>query len=118
MGEAVSWRLVRAEEGRLLIGADARGRVGFIAVLSADVARTDLGLTYYLRKPPDLDQAIATFREALSRNPKHEKTLQNLITALIDNGDAPAARAVLKELEGVNPGNPALPQFRERLGTK
>ena len=79
--------------------------------------RTDLGLTYYLRKPPDLDRAIATFRESLSRNPKHEKTLQNLITALIDKGDKPAARGVLKELEGVNPGNPALPQFRERLGT-
>jgi tetratricopeptide (TPR) repeat protein len=79
--------------------------------------RTDLGLTYYLRKPPDLDKAIATFRESLSRNSKHEKTLQNLITALIDKGDAKAARGVLKELEGVNPGNPALQPFRERLGT-
>jgi tetratricopeptide (TPR) repeat protein len=79
--------------------------------------RTDLGLAYYLRQPPDLDRAIATFRESLSRNPKHEKTLQNLITALIDKGDAPAARGLLRELERINPANPALGQFRERLGT-
>jgi hypothetical protein len=43
MGEALSWRVVRAEEGRLLIGADARSRVAFIVVLDADVARLEQG---------------------------------------------------------------------------
>lgn len=79
--------------------------------------RTDLGLTYYLRKPPDLDKAIATFRESLARNPKHEKTLQNLITALIDKGDTSSAKKMVQELEKVNSANAALPQFRARLGS-
>ena len=79
--------------------------------------RTDLGLTYYLRQPKELDRAIEVYRESLAHNPKHEKSLQNLITALIDKGDAAGARRFLRDLEGVNPGNPALQQFRERLGT-
>ena len=79
--------------------------------------RTDLGLTYYLRKPPELDKAISTFRESLKRDPRHEKTLQNLITALIDKGDTSSARTTMRELERVNPSNAALPQFRTRLGT-
>jgi len=79
--------------------------------------RTDLGLAYYLRKPPDLDKAIATFRESLARNPKHEKSLQNLITALIDKGDTSSAKKLVQELEKVNSANAALPQFRARLGS-
>lgn len=76
--------------------------------------RTDLGLTYYLRQPRDLDKAIAAYRAALSYDPKHEKTLQNLITALIDKGDA-EARDYLKQLEQINPNNNALAQFRAQL---
>ena len=79
--------------------------------------RTDLGLTYYLRKPPDLDKAIATFRESLARDPRHEKTLQNLITALLDKGDTSSARKLVQDLEKVNSANNALPQFRARLGS-
>jgi hypothetical protein len=42
----LSWRLVPAEDGRLLIGADERTRrVDFIVVLSPEVARTDNGMT-------------------------------------------------------------------------
>lgn len=77
--------------------------------------RMDLGLTYYLRRPRDLDRAIAEFRRALSYDSRHEKTLQNLTAALIDKGDKAAALVSLKQLEAVNSGNPALAQFRSRL---
>lgn len=77
--------------------------------------RMDLGLTYYLRSPRDLDRAIEIYRVALKSDPRHEKTLQNLTQALIDKNDTSAAAATLKQLEQVNPANPALTQFRSRL---
>jgi Flp pilus assembly protein TadD len=77
--------------------------------------RMDLGLTYHLRPNRDLDKAIAEYRKALSYDPRHEKTLQNLTAALIDKGDKTAARDSLKGLEEVNPANQAIAQFRDRL---
>ena len=77
--------------------------------------RMDLGLTYYLRSPRNLDRAIEMYQVALKSDPRHEKTLQNLTQALIDKGDKSAAATALKQLEQVNPGNPAIAQFRSRL---
>lgn len=78
-------------------------------------ARTDLGLSYYLREPKELDKAIAEYRTSLGYNPRHEQSLQNLITALIAKGDKAAARSYLQPLEQVNPNNQALAQFRAQL---
>lgn len=80
--------------------------------------RTDLGLTFYLRTPRDLDRAIAAYRDSLRREPRHEQTLQNLVTALIDKGDRAGAGEHLKQLEQVNPNNQAIAQFRARLGAQ
>lgn len=80
--------------------------------------RTDLGLSYYLREPKDLDRAIASYRASLGYDPRHEQTLQNLITALIDKGDLAGARNYLSQLERVNSNNAALPQFRARLSSQ
>src|SRR4051812_49220361 len=41
--------------------------------------RTDLGLTFYFRTPPDFDRAIKEYRASLAIDPKHVQTLQNLI---------------------------------------
>lgn len=77
--------------------------------------RMDLGLTFYLRQPRDLERAIENFRAALKSDPRHEKTLQNLTQALIEKGDKVAAAAVLKQFEQVSPGNPSIAQFRSKL---
>jgi tetratricopeptide (TPR) repeat protein len=77
--------------------------------------RMDLGLTFHLRQPRNLDKAIAEYRKALGYDPRHEKTLQNLTAALIDKGDKTAALESLKQLEGVNPANQTIAKFRERL---
>ena len=77
--------------------------------------RMDLGLTYYLRSPRDLDQAVENFRAALKSDPRHEKTLQNLTRALIDKGEKSAAAESLKQLEQVNSKNPAIADLRSRL---
>jgi tetratricopeptide (TPR) repeat protein len=77
--------------------------------------RTDLGLTFLLREPPDYDRAIAEFRHSLERDQHHEQTLQNLIVALTRKGDKDEARATLKRLQAVNPDNPTLTQLQADL---
>lgn len=77
--------------------------------------RMDLGLTYFLRQPRDLERAILEYRKALSIDARHEKTWQNLAAALIEKGEKGAARDALSKLEAVNPQNPAIAQFRDRL---
>jgi tetratricopeptide (TPR) repeat protein len=74
-----------------------------------DVAvRTDLGLTFYLREPRDLDRAIKEYKTSLAINPKHEVTLQNLVVAYREKGDAASLQKASDELRAVNPNNPAL----------
>lgn len=71
-------------------------------------ARTDLGLTFYLREPRDIDRAIKEYKLSLAINPKHEVTLQNLVIAYRENGDAANLQKTVEELKAVNPNNPAL----------
>lgn len=77
--------------------------------------RTDLGLTFFFRTPPDIDRAIAEFRRSLERDPRHEPTLQNLVVALLRKGDPEGAQKVLAQLEQVNPQNPALQRLKPEL---
>ena len=77
--------------------------------------RTDLGLAYFLDTPKDIDRAIAAYRASLGYDPRHEKTMQNLITALIEKGDKAGARTYIAQLEKINPENPALAKFREQV---
>lgn len=89
--------------------------------------RTDLGLTFFLRKPSDIDGAVAEFRQSLQRDPRHELTLQNMTVVLtrkasIEDSDAKSrtksleeAEQNLSQLEEVNPDNPALPNLREAV---
>lgn len=71
-------------------------------------ARTDLGLTFYLREPRDIDRAIKEYKLSLAINPKHEVTLQNLVIAYRENDDAANLQKTEDELKVVNPNNPAL----------
>jgi Flp pilus assembly protein TadD len=77
--------------------------------------RNDLGLSFYLRSPRDLDGAIAAYRGALKIDPRYEKSLQNLTQALIEKGEKAAAGETLKRLEEVNPNNTAIASLRSQL---
>jgi tetratricopeptide (TPR) repeat protein len=79
--------------------------------------RTDLGLTFLLRTPPDTERALTEFRRSLEIDPRHEPTLQNMVVALTRKGDVAEARATLAKLESLNPNNPALTQLRTGLDT-
>jgi tetratricopeptide (TPR) repeat protein len=77
--------------------------------------RTDLGLTFFLRDPPQVDRAIKEYRTSLQREPLHEQTLQNLTAALIKKGEAKEAETMIAKLEEVNSSNQALAKFRTDL---
>lgn len=70
--------------------------------------RTDLGLTFYLRNPPDVDRAIKEYKTSLENNPNNELSLQNLIVALREKGDAKATQETIDRLAKINPNNPVL----------
>lgn len=69
-------------------------------------ARTDLGLTFYLRSPRDIDRAIKEYKTSLAINPNHEITLQNLALAYREKGDMGEYQKTFDKLKSVNPNNP------------
>lgn len=68
----------------------------------------DLGLTFYLRTPRDVDRAIKEYKKALDIEPQHEITLQNLYLAYAEKGDTDNLAKTLELLKKVNPNNPVL----------
>ena len=77
--------------------------------------RTDYGLTYFLQNPPEYDKAIAEFHKSLETNPKHEKTLQFLVQALIKQGKTQEAETYLAKLKEVNPNTPSLSEIQAQM---
>jgi tetratricopeptide (TPR) repeat protein len=80
--------------------------------------RTDLGLTYFLANPPQLEKAIEEFKTSLEKNPKHEKTLQFLTQSLIKSGKTPEAEIYLKRLKEINPQTPDLETFQTQMAAE
>jgi tetratricopeptide (TPR) repeat protein len=70
--------------------------------------RTDLGLSFFLREPRDIDRAIKEYKTSLSMQPNHEITLQNLALAYGEKGDKENQRATIEKLKTVNPKNPVI----------
>lgn len=70
--------------------------------------RTDLGLTFFLRDPRDIDRAIKEYKTSLAIDPNHEITLQNLALAYTENGDKDTLVKTLERLKKVNPNNPVI----------
>ncbi|MFN7985214.1 MAG: tetratricopeptide repeat protein [Vicinamibacterales bacterium] len=75
--------------------------------------RTDLGTSYFKAGNPD--KAIATYRESLKRNPKHENTLVNMAHVAISSGDVATAEDALTKLAAVNAQNTELASLRGEL---
>ena len=70
--------------------------------------RTDLGLSFFLRTPRDIDRAIKEYKTSLSMNSEHEITLQNLALAYSEKGDKENFEATVEKLKRVNPNNPVV----------
>jgi tetratricopeptide (TPR) repeat protein len=77
--------------------------------------RTDLGLTFLFRQPPDYDKAIKEFRRSLEKDPNHEQSLQDIVVALTSKGETAEAHTMLDRLVKVNPQNSAIPELRRKI---
>ncbi len=73
----------------------------------ADI-RTDVGLTYFLQNPPEIETATTNFEKSLKTNPKNEKTLQAMIQALLSVGRKDEAEKYIAILREINPNNQVL----------
>ena len=70
--------------------------------------RTDLGLTFFLRSPRDIDRSIKEYKASLAIDPEHEITLQNLALAYDEGGDKEGFRTTVEKLKKINPSNPVV----------
>ena len=77
--------------------------------------RTDLGLTYFLIEPPQLEKAASEFEQSLSKDPKHEKTLQFYVQTLAKLDRTKEANDALAKLRTANPNNPTLTELKNFL---
>lgn len=77
--------------------------------------RTDFGLTFIFRDPPNYDRAVQEFSRSLEKDPNHPQTLQNLTVAYTKKGDAAKAKETLSRLESIDASNAAIPKLREEI---
>lgn len=80
----------------------------------ADV-QNDLGLTYFFAEPPQAEKAIAEYEKALQMNPKHEKSLENLVKANLSLGKTKEAEDFLNKLKQINPTSEVLPEMEAQI---
>jgi tetratricopeptide (TPR) repeat protein len=77
--------------------------------------RTDLGLTYFLSVPPEMDKAIAEFQKTLETNPKHERALQFITQAFLKQNKKEEAEKYLAKLKEINPQTPNLSELNSQI---
>ena len=87
-----------------------------LAAKPGDVeVRTDVGLTYYLETPPNLEMAANEFRKSLDKNPRHEKTLQFIVEVLAKQNKTSEAAEYLDKLRSVNPQNQSIAELNSLI---
>jgi tetratricopeptide (TPR) repeat protein len=83
--------------------------------------RTDLGLTFIFRDPPNYDRAIKEFEQVIAKNINHPQALQNLTVAYTKKGNAAKATETVDKLAEVDPTNASVAKLREdikKIGAK
>ena len=78
-------------------------------------ARSDLALTYYLRKPSQPERAVAELRRCLEKDPNHVRSLHNLTRMLLETKRFDESAAALERLEKADPTYDQLPELRREL---
>lgn len=65
--------------------------------------RTDYGITFFLRQPPDYRKAIIQYDKSLEKDPRHAPTLYNKIRAQLAIKDLAGAEATFATLKETKP---------------
>jgi tetratricopeptide (TPR) repeat protein len=78
-------------------------------------ARSELALTYYMRKPSQAERAISELRRCLETNPNHVPSLHNLTLMLLETNKVEESASVLARLEKADPTYDQLPRLRQDL---
>lgn len=80
--------------------------------------RTNIGLTYFLSKPPEIESALLSFEDSLKVNPNDERALEYIVRSLASLNRESEARGFFERLRAVNSANPALDELQALLGSK
>ena len=75
-------------------------------------ARSELALTYFMRKPSQPDKAVAELRRSLEIDPNHVPSLHNLTLMLLETKQYAESATVLARLEQADPTYEQLPRLR------
>lgn len=75
--------------------------------------RTDMGLTYFMQEPPDLEKAAAELQKVQAADPKHERSLQFLVQVLLKQNKRAEADKAFSKLKTLNPSNPASAEINQ-----
>ncbi|HWS89260.1 MAG TPA: tetratricopeptide repeat protein [Pyrinomonadaceae bacterium] len=78
-------------------------------------ARSELALTFFMRKPSQPEKAITELRRCLQSDPNHVHSLHNLALMLIETKQYAESESTLARLEQIDPGYAQLPLLREEL---
>ena len=78
-------------------------------------ARSELALTFYMRKPSQPEKAVSELRRCLQSDPSHVHSLHNLALMLMETKQYAESEATLTRLEQTDPSYPQLPLLREEL---
>lgn len=78
-------------------------------------ARSELALTYFMRKPRQPEKAIAELRRCLQTDPNHVHSLHNLALMLTETKQFTEAESTIARLEKADPTYEQLPLLREEL---
>ncbi len=78
-------------------------------------ARSELALTFYLRKPSQPEKAISELRRCLDKDPNHVPSLHNLTLMLLETKQYAESESTLARLAQADPTYPQLPRLREEV---
>jgi tetratricopeptide (TPR) repeat protein len=77
--------------------------------------RSELALTYFMRKPSQPEKAVAELRRSLEVDPNHVPSLHNLALMLLETKQYAESETVLARLERADPTYDQLPRLRGEL---
>ena len=77
--------------------------------------RSELALTYYMRRPSQPEKAISELRRALESDPNHVPSLHNLALMYVETKKYAESETVLARLEKADPTYDQLPRLRQEL---